>query len=234
MPTHRQTRREVIPNQVFVGCPWKIVRSKYQEAVTTLKNKFPLSFVIVGRDQDQDAEDLLSVIKGKLESSSYAIFDATAGNANVSLEYGYSEAIELPRSLYLSAHESSTKQSKDSPIIADLAGKRQMRYKQISRLKALLTTFAKNHNYTKRFEQFLAQQFRRVSKGEKKRARALALKVIHFLDEQNRVRREDLLQDLLADPSNYSRNEIDQMIRKLNATGLLVSARGRYSTISMI
>jgi len=101
MPISRSARRDVIPNQVFIGCPWKTVRSKYQEAVPSLKNRFPLSFVIVGRDQDQDAEDLLSVIKGKLQTSTYAIFDATGGNANVSLEYGYSEAIELPRTLYL-------------------------------------------------------------------------------------------------------------------------------------
>ena len=227
------TRRDVIPNQVFIGCPWKTVRSKYQEAVTNLKNKFPLSFVIVGRDQDQDAEDLLTVIKGKLQSSSYAIFDATSGNANVSLEYGYSEAIDLPRTLYLSAHESSRKASKDSPIIADLAGKRQMRYKQTNRLKALLTAFAKNHNYTKQFEQFFSRQYRKTSKGGKKRARSLALKVIHSLDEQNKVRREDLVQDLLADQSRYSRKEIDQMIRNLNSAGLIISAKGRYSTVSM-
>jgi hypothetical protein len=234
MARTKSDRSLIIPNQVFIGCPWKTVHSKYQQAIDSLKNKFPLSFVIVGRDEDQDAEDLLTIIKGKLVSSSYAIFDATGGNANVSLEYGYAEAIDLPRTLYLSSHEASHRSTTDSPIIADLAGKRQMRYKQINRLKSLLTTFAKTHNYTKQFEQFLKKEFRRAVKGDKKRARSLALKIIHSLDEQEKVRREDIIQQMLADPSDYKRDEIDLMIRRLHTAGLIISVKGRYSTVSMI
>jgi hypothetical protein len=119
-------QREVIPNQVFIGVPWKHVRSRYDRVIDRLKIRSPLSFIIVGRGDDQDAEDLLEVIKGKLENSSYAVFDATWGNANVSLEYGYAEAKNIPRVLYLSTHKASRK-SKDTAIISDLAGKKILR-----------------------------------------------------------------------------------------------------------
>lgn len=73
---------DVIANQVFLAVPWKGVRPKYERATDRLKSKWALSFVIVGRSDSQDAEDLLGVITERLRSSSYAIFDATAGNAN--------------------------------------------------------------------------------------------------------------------------------------------------------
>ena len=112
-----------VPNQVFLGIPWKTIRPKYDGIVEKLKKTFPISFVIVGRDQNQDAEDLLEVIKKRLQTSSYAIFDGTGGNANVSLEFGFAEANDIPRALYLSVHGAAKKATKESPIIADLAGK---------------------------------------------------------------------------------------------------------------
>jgi hypothetical protein len=128
--------------------------------------------VIVGRLDGQDADDLLEVIKDRIRSSSYAIFDASGENANVSLEYGYAEAIEIPRVLYVSTHRSAKRASSDSPIIADLAGKRQNHYKQERALRALLTTFSKKHSYTARFERFLVQSDGKSTRGNKKRNRA--------------------------------------------------------------
>src|SRR5215831_14181306 len=81
-----------IPNQVFLAIPWKTIRPKYESAVARLRKQFPLSFVIVGRGDGQDAADLFEVIKTKVLASSWALFDATGGNANVSLEFGFSEA----------------------------------------------------------------------------------------------------------------------------------------------
>jgi hypothetical protein len=93
-------KRKFIPNQVFVGLPWRIVRPKYERIISALEKKYPLHFTIVGRDDNQDAEALFEVIKGRIMSSSYALFDATGGNANVSLEYGYAEGIEVPRAIF--------------------------------------------------------------------------------------------------------------------------------------
>jgi hypothetical protein len=100
MPTG-QRRADIIANQVFVGCPYKTIRAKYERAIDELNKKFPLSFVIVGRGDGREAEDLLELIKERLFSSSQAIFDATAGNANVSLEFGLAETDDMPRTLYL-------------------------------------------------------------------------------------------------------------------------------------
>ena len=74
----------VIPNQVFIGLPWKNVRATYERVIDRLHLTYPISFVIVGREDGQDAEDLLEVIKDRVQSSTFAIFDATDGNANVS------------------------------------------------------------------------------------------------------------------------------------------------------
>lgn len=103
------TNREFIPNQVFVGIPWKNVRPRYEAIIAKIKNKYPLHFTIVGRDDGLDAQNLFEIIKERISSSSYAIFDATGGNANVSLEYGYAEGLEVPRAIFLSAHKGSTK-----------------------------------------------------------------------------------------------------------------------------
>jgi hypothetical protein len=160
---------------VFIGLPWKTVRPKYERAIDWLSIRSPLSFVIVGRNDDQDAQNLLEIIKSKLENSSFALFDATGGNANVSLEYGYAEAKNIPRALYLSSHKAAHK-SRDLSIVSDLAGKRRNHYSNEQRLQALLQDFSKKHPYALRFEKTLVLGSRRLDKGKKKRLRALALK----------------------------------------------------------
>jgi hypothetical protein len=227
------TAPDVIANQVFIGCPWRTVRAKYERAIDSLSKKYPLSFIIVGRDDRQDAEDLLKIIKERLLSSSYAVFDATGGNPNVSLEFGIAETNEIPRVLYLSSHAAATRASRDSAIIADLAGKRRQQYTQEPMLRSLLSAFCRDHAYSKRFETFLQRTFRRKNKGDKKRARALALKVLHALDGQPSLRRADLVQRLLANYSNYKQREIDEMLSQLNRAGLIRIEPGRYSSVSV-
>src|SRR3989304_3140743 len=150
-------------------------------ATAPLRKKRPLSFAIVGREENQEAEDLLQLIKDTILSSSFAIFDATYGNPNVSLEYGFAEAHDIQRALYLSTHAAAQK-SKDPAIIADLAGKKRNHYAQEKGLLELLSKFAAGHPYTLRFERFLRAKYKNASKGKKHRARTLALKVVHSLD----------------------------------------------------
>jgi hypothetical protein len=222
-----------IPNQVFLGVPWKTIRRKYEGVVEGLRKKYPLSFVIVGRDTNQDAEDLLDVIKRRILTSSYAIFDATGGNANVSLEFGFAEANDVPRALYLSTHKAAKATSKEAPIIADLAGKKQNRYAQVAALEKLLRQFSQGHAYTKRFEQFLGGTFRRRSKGEKKRIRSLCLKIVHQLVTDGKARRSDVVQNLQADAAKYDRDEVDNMILRMHNAGLINSVQGPYSTVTI-
>jgi len=144
--------KEVISNQVFIGCPWRIVRKKYLDVTENLKKKFPLHFVIVGSEVAHTAEDLLNFIKSKMETSSGAIFDVPGGNPNVSLEFGYAEGRNIESALYISTHGKATSKSTGSTIISDLAGKRRKEYKNEKSLTRLMTEFSKNHPYTIKFE----------------------------------------------------------------------------------
>jgi hypothetical protein len=223
-------KRKFIPNQVFLGLPWKNVRPKYERIMADLAKKYAIHFTIVGRGDGQVAEDLLELIKDRISTSSVAIFDATGGNANVSLEYGFAEGTHVPKAIFLSTHKAA-QTNPSSPIIADLGGKKRVEYKNEATLAANLQIFCKDHDYTKRFETGLAKIVRRLTKGEKKSRRALALKLIHGLSGAVEVRRVDLIQRLQA--QGYSAKQVEEMITKLKDVGLITSRVGRYSTISV-
>lgn len=218
--------RQFIPNQVFVGLPWKTVRPKYERVIDKLSKKYPLHFTIVGRDDGQDAKALFEVIKERIGASSHAVFDATGGNANVSLEYGYAEGIEVPRSIFVSDHKASAKDA-SSPIISDLTGMRRVHYKTEKKLASELDRLSKEHDYTKRFEKALQAALKGKSKGQKKSGRALALKLVRALNGKSKMRRAELLQRLQAD--GYEEAEIDGMLKGLHASGVLKCTVGKYS-----
>jgi len=219
---------EITPNQVFVGLPWRNVRPRYENCIDKLEKKYPLHFTIVGRKDAQDAEDLLGVIKSRIDTSSYGIFDATGGNANVSLEYGYAEAIELPRAIYLSTHKAAST-SKGGVIISDLGGKRRIEYKNERSLETHLESLCKNHDYSKRFESFLSKRGRRLRGTEKRRRRGLAVRLVHYLDGKPSVRRADLVQAIQA--AGYSAGDVEEMLKKLHVEGLLNVSRGRIAKV---
>lgn len=221
-------KRTFVPNQVFVGLPWKTVRPRYERIIDRLATKFPVHFTIVGRDDGQDAEDLFEVIKTRISSSSFAIFDATGGNANVSLEYGYAEALGIPRAIYMSIHKAA-RATAGAPIISDLGGKRRNQYKTETALSAHLHTFCKNHDYTIRFEKFLSKASRSLSKGAKKSQRSLALKIIHAFDGEDDLRRDDLIQRIQA--KGYEIAEIENLIKLLHAASLINVTTGRYASV---
>ena len=200
---------DTIANQVFIGCPYKTVRPKYEKARESLRRRVPISYIIVGRGDGQEARDLLAIIRERLSSSSSAIFDATGGNANVSLEYGLAEAENIPRAIYRSSHAASNRKG-ESPIIADLAGKKRNEYSQQGKLNALLAEHAKDHPYSKRFEIVLQRRFGKAEGGTKKRARALALKIVHALDGQATAKRAIVVQGLQGE--GYRLEEVNKMI----------------------
>lgn len=223
-------RREFVPNQVFIGLPWKNVRARYERAINKLEKKYPIHFVIVGRDDGQDADDLFVLIKDRIAASSYAIFDATGGNANVSLEYGYADGIEVPRAIFLSTHKAA--QSSDgSPIISDLSGKRRVHYKTEKGLLSELDKFCRSHSYTVRFEKALSTALRNYTKGNKKSARSLAIKRVHGIDGRDEVRRPELVQTLQAE--NYADAAIEGMLHDLHGAGVIKCSMGRHSRVSV-
>jgi hypothetical protein len=224
-------KRTFIPNQVFVGLPWKTVRPRYERIIDRLVSKFPIHFTIVGRNDGQDAEDLFEIIKTRISSSSFAIFDATGGNANVSLEYGYAEALNIPRAIYMSTHKAA-RAIAGAPIISDLGGKRRNQYKTEAALSMYLHTFCKNHNYTIRFEKFLSKASRNLSKGAKKSQRTLALKIIHVFDGEDELRRDDLIQRIQA--KGYEIGETESLIKSLHTANLINVTTGRYASARVV
>lgn len=221
-------KREVIPNQVFIGLPWKTVRSKYEKIIHKLEQKYPVHLTIVGRNDGQSAENLLSIIKSRIQSSSYAIFDATGGNANVSLEYGYAEGLDVPRAIFLSDHKSA-QPTAGAPIISDLHGQRRVQYKTEKKLKNELEKLCRDHPYTRRFEKAYARASKGRSKGAKRSLRALAIKLIRNLDGQATVRRSDLAQNLQAE--GYHQDEVEHLLKKFHSDRLINSSAGRYSDV---
>jgi hypothetical protein len=220
----------VISNQVFLGLPWRNVRPRYESCIDKLERSYPLYFTIVGRKDAQDAEDLLKVITERISTSSYGIFDATGGNANVSLEYGYAEALDLPRAIYVCTHRASSR-GKASTIISDLGGKRRVEYTNERSLQNRLEIFCKNHDYTKRFESFIQKRIRTQRRGVKKRQRTLALKMIHYLDGKEKARRADMIQSMQA--RGYTETEVSEMLTKLHSVGLLKVSPGRFSDVTV-
>ena len=219
--------RSFTANQVFIGIPWKNVRARYEKVIHKLEQKYPLQFSIVGRNDGQDAQELFEIIKQRIAASSHAIFDATGGNANVSLEYGYAEGIEVPRAIFLSSHKAAQKVPAGSPIISDLGGKRRIQYKTEASLSKELHKFCREHDYTKRFEKALKAAMKGQAKGAKKSGRALALKIVHALDGKEKMRRAELVQHLQA--QEYKEREADSMLKKLHKSGVLKCTVGKYS-----
>lgn len=222
----------VVPNKIFIGCPWKTIRPKYLKIVSSLEHKYPIHFILIGRENDQRAEELFGIIKKSLFSSTFAIFDVTGGNANVSLEYGLADGAKIDRALYLNVHghNSKSKDSKDSAIIADLAGQRRRQWKNESSLKKLLNEFSKNHNFSKRFESIFKNGTSNISNRHKKKSyRALAIKIIHFLDDKESARRVDLVEQLRGE--SYDGKDIEFMINLLHRGKLISVSKGRYSDV---
>ena len=221
-----------VRNQVFIGCPYKTVRPKYERVIRELNKKYPLCFEIIGSTTSREATELLGLIKEKLGASSAAIFDATGGNANVSLEFGYAEGRNIPRHIYISEHGSATKVHKSSSIIADLQGKVRNVYKQEAALDSMLENFCKSHPYSVKFDRVLRRAVHREGTGQKIRLRKLAVKIVHQLDHQpDGVRHSDVVQNMTAD--GYSDDETTRVIGYLHKGGLLVSNRGGHSYIEI-
>lgn len=221
-------QRQFIPNQIFVGLPWKLA-TRYEKIIRELNKKFPIHFTIIGRNDAQDAEDLFEVIKNRIDSSSYAIFDATNGNANVSLEYGYAEGREIERAIYLSTHKATQKSALQGPIISDLTGMRRVQYKTEKALSEALSKLCREHPYTSRFEKALKVAQKNKKKGEKKSIRTLALKMIRPLDGRAKIRRAEFVQNLQA--SGYKESTIEYVFKVLQKHQILTCTSGRFADV---
>jgi hypothetical protein len=184
------------PQVVFVGCPWRTIRPKFERVFNkkTFKRRFPLAFTIVGRDGNQRAEDLFAEIKRQIDTCSVAIFDVSGGNANVALEFGYAQGLEVQCYVFVNEHRQFARDLKPSQaIISDLGGVRRNPYKNEEALERLLRQFAEQHDYTKRVRKTAVKH--RFSILEE----AALMAIPRAFTDSNKMRRADLRQRIKAD-----------------------------------
>ena len=162
-----QHRTGSYPIQAFIGPPWKNVRPKHDRIIRKLEKKYPLHFTIVGRDDGQEATALFEVIKSRIEIFKLRPFDATGIDANLSLEYGSTEGIALPRATFRGAPGGAegvgaTRSSRPH-------GLRRGRYRTEATLASELHKLCRDHDYTKRFEKALLHDSSKQGRVKKAR-----------------------------------------------------------------
>lgn len=216
--------RHIVPNRVFLAYQWHVYRPIYEKICDGLHKKYPIYFFAIGRPAGQPAEALLDKIKGVMLSSTAAVFDASRGNANVSLEFGLAHFVPgLQQYLLIDQNSMPTQVNVGTPIISDLAGATQNRWdlSKVDTLRQHLEAIADNHEYTKRFRAYCRN--RKFVKGQFR----TPLKVIRMFDERDTMLRRELVDLLQAEWRSKSIDDINYWIRDLHNAGLITVTKGR-------
>ena len=217
---HQIKSPPIIANRVFLGYPWQPYKTMWENHVADLHKRYPLHFLAIGREPGQAATQLLTNIMRGLDSSSMALFDASTGNANVSLEYGYFRAARGEENVYLFVDEDAKIAAGQTPIISDLAGAVANRYRPTdNRLRHALEAICDRHPYIKRFTKFCGQ--RRYKGGTRK----FLVRMIRHLDGRDSILRRELLDDLMHEtkqPEAY----LSKFLKDLHEAGLITITRG--------
>jgi hypothetical protein len=175
----------------------------------------------IGREPGQPAAQLLTKILNAIDRSTFVMFDASAGNPNVALEYGYSRARCDEDAIYLFLDENATSQSgPGSPIMSDLAGTVANRYAlNDSRLQETLTAISRNHPYNKRFQRLCRS--RKYRGGTKK----FLLRIIRQLDGYESILRRELIDNVVHE-ARKSPEYVEKYLKELHRAGLVTISRG--------
>jgi len=203
---------------------WHIYRSAYEKVCAELHKTYPIYFYAVGRPAGQPAEALFEKIKAVLLSATSAIFDASRGNANVSLEYGLAHFVpNLPTFLLIDQHVLPNQINAGTPIISDLAGSTSNRWniQDVSTLKEHLAAIAENHAYTKRFKRYCRDRGFRAGQFR------VPLKVIRVFDEREQMLRRELVDQLQAEWRSKPLKDIEKLLADMHKGGLITITRGR-------
>lgn len=216
--------RKIIPNRIFLAYQWYIYRDIYEPVCRELHKVYPIYFYAVGRPKGQPAEALLEKIKNILLTSTAAVFDASKGNANVSLEYGMAVFVpNLQSYLFVDEHTLPNHINVGTPIIADLAGSTQNRWKiqNPKGLKEHLKAVAENHPYTLRFRRYCRS--RGLTRGQFR----TPLKVLRLFDERETMLRREVLDQLGSHWSRKRRSDIEELLGDMHKAGLITITAGR-------
>lgn len=192
-----------------------------------MHKSFPIHFYALGRPAGTPAGDLYSKIKDAVSKSTQAVFDASRGNPNVSLEYGFADALRgIKLFLLIDEHTIPSRSGPGTPIIADLAGMSQNRWR-INKpiiLRKHLEAIARQHPYTLRFRGFAK---RHSYRGGSIRA---FLKILRKFDEHEELLRRELLDELSTEPGAPKRGVLESRLRLLHQSGLITITRGNLAS----
>ncbi len=217
-------KRQIVANRVFLAYQWHIYRPIFEQVCESLHRTFPVYFYAVGRPSGQPAEALMEKIKSIILSSTAAIFDASRGNPNVSLEYGLAHFVpDLPTYLLIDQHTMPNQVNVGTPIISDLAGSTQNRWTfgESETLIAHLKAIADNHPYTKRFRRYCKN--RGLTRGQFR----TPLRVIRLFDERESILRREVMDQLSAEWRSRPQNEIERLLTDMHKAGLITISPGR-------
>lgn len=208
-------------NQIFVGYPWKTYKLHWERTLAALHKRSPLHFVAIGRKPGQPASQLLSSILKAIDRSSYAFFDASAGNPNVALEYGYARATMSEEDIYLFRDENATSATgPGSPIISDLAGAVANHYAlNDTRLEEAIREIATAHPFVRRFARFCG---RRRYKGG---TRQFLVRILRQLDGKPSILRRELLDNLMHE-TGKTEAHIANFLKQLHKAGIITVSKG--------
>jgi len=168
---------------------------------------------------------LLLTILETIDRSSAAFFDASAGNPNVALEYGYARAKLNEGVIYLFRDENASSSSgPGSPIISDLAGSVASQYAlNDSRLDEAIWEVARTHPYARRFERFCSK------KKYKGGTRRFLIRFFRQLDGKVSMPRRELV-DTIVQETKAPEGRIIKLLNELRDGGLLSISRGNDSS----
>jgi hypothetical protein len=214
-----------VANRIFLGYPWNPYKLMWESTVYDLHKQYPVHFMAIGRESGQPANQLLSNIMKGLSTSSVAVFDASTGNPNVSLEYGYFRAIRGEDSAYLFLDEDAKVPTAQTAIISDLAGAVANKYRLTdNRLKLSMQSICDHHAYVKRFSKFC--RTRRYKGGTIK----FLIRIIRHLDGHDSILRRELIDDLIHE-TKQTEEYLTKFIKELHEGGLITITRGNeYSS----
>src|SRR6267378_4616862 len=160
--------------QVFIGCPFlTAIRENYDQLKSDLEKESPLHVVLADTTAISSTDYLLEHITSLIRESAACIFDATGGNANVSLEVGIAHALPADFLLAMYTRKPRTQQKAEKvlesegerrPIISDLQGRNRIEYKTYPSLKAQVKSrYLSRLPYMQRWAQFQKRYASRVA-----------------------------------------------------------------------
>ncbi len=212
--------------QVFIGCPFKkTIRANYDRLKRELEAETPLHIVLADTGTITSADYLLDTIRTLISESAGCIFDATDGNANVSLEVGIAHTLPINYLLAVSTRKARTPaerqavkealaQGEVKAIISDLQGKNRIEYKQYKVLKyQVLVRWLEALPYMKRWAQF---------KRDHKDMAPYALELFQEIRTSGRSQRPRLV--AILESSGFTATDVAAALVKER---LLVAKRGQ-------